>query len=335
MKAFIALCLLFVCAYSAPTSNVELDAPWALFKRVHEKQYSSVEEEINRRSIWEANLAMIRNHNLEADYGKHTYTLSMNRFGDMTNAEFKKQMNGLDLSLKDKLSGLDRHTYRAPANFVAPTSVDWRTKGYVTPVKDQGQCGSCWAFSATGSLEGQHFAKTQQLVSLSEQNLVDCSGKYGNMGCNGGLMDYSFQYIKENNGIDTESSYPYEARNDKCRFNARNVGATDTGFVDVPTKNEMALQNAIATVGPISVAIDAAHSSFQFYHSGVYNEPMCSSVQLDHGVLAVGYDSQNGQDYYIVKNSWGVGWGNQGYIWMSRNKNNQCGIATMSSYPLV
>jgi cathepsin L len=335
MKAFIALCLLFVCVYSAPTSNTELDAPWALFKRTFEKQYTSVEEEINRRSIWEANLAMIRNHNLEADLGVHTYTLKMNQFGDMTNKEFNKQMNGLDLSLKDKMSGLDRHTFLAPSNVALPAAVDWRTKGYVTPVKDQGQCGSCWAFSATGSLEGQHFAKTSQLVSLSEQNLVDCSGTYGNMGCNGGLMDYAFQYIKMNMGIDTETSYPYEARNDKCRFTAKNVGATDTGFVDIKSKNETDLQNAIATVGPISVAIDAAHSSFQFYHTGVYNEPACSQTQLDHGVLAVGYDTQNGKDYYIVKNSWGMSWGNQGYIWMSRNTMNQCGISTMASYPLV
>jgi len=259
----------------------------------------------------------------------------MNKFGDMTNEEINKQMNGLDLSLKDKVNGLDRHTYRAPANVVLPDAVDWRTKGYVTPVKDQGQCGSCWAFSTTGSLEGQHFAKTSQLVSLSEQNLVDCSGKFGNMGCNGGLMDYAFQYIKVNKGIDTETSYPYEAHDDKCRFNAKNVGATDTGFVDIKRDDENDLQNAIATVGPVSVAIDASQSSFHFYHSGVYNEPMCSSVQLDHGVLAVGYDSQNGQDYYIVKNSWGTSWGNQGYIWMSRNKNNQCGISTMASYPLV
>ncbi|CAF0935773.1 unnamed protein product [Adineta ricciae] len=334
MKTCIALSLLFVCVYSAPTFNSLLDEPWTLFKRTYERQYSTSEEEINRRSIWEANLAMIRNHNLEADLGIHTYTLKMNKFGDMTNEEINRQMNGLDMSLKNKMD-VDHHTFRAPANVAIPSAVDWRTKGYVTPVKDQGQCGSCWAFSATGSLEGQHFAKTQQLVSLSEQNLVDCSGSQGNMGCHGGLMDYAFQYIKVNNGIDTETSYPYEARDDTCRFRTKDVGATDTGFFDIPSRDENALQSAIATVGPISVAIDASQSSFHFYHSGVYNEPACSSYQLDHGVLAVGYDSQSGSDYYIVKNSWGTSWGSDGYIWMSRNKSNQCGIATMASYPLV
>jgi cathepsin L len=334
MKAFIALCLLFVCVYSAPTFNTELDASWNLFKNVFGKQYT-FSEEVTRRSIWEANVAIIRNHNLEADLGLHTYTLGMNQLGDLTVEEFARQMNGLDISLRNQTNDASRLTYRAPSNVKLPDSVDWRPKGYVTGVKDQGQCGSCWAFSTTGSLEGQHFAKTQQLVSLSEQNLVDCSGSFGNMGCNGGLMDSAFKYIKANGGIDTEPSYPYEARNDKCRFNAANVGATDTGFVDIASKDEMALQSAIATVGPISVAIDAAHSSFQLYKSGVYNEPACSPVRLDHGVLAVGYDSLNGQDYYIVKNSWGLVWGNEGYIFMSRNKMNQCGIATMSSYPLV
>ena len=146
--------------------------------------------------------------------------------------------------------------------------LDWRTKGYVTPIKDQGQCGSCWAFSSTGSLEGQHFAKSGQLVSLSEQNLVDCSKKQGNMGCNGGLMDYAFEYIKVNNGIDTESSYTYEARDGACRFKAADVGATDTGFTDITSGDETALQTAVANVGPISVAIDASHSSFQLYRRG-------------------------------------------------------------------
>jgi cathepsin L len=333
MKAFIALCVLFVGAYCAPMFNEELGDAWTLFKRVHEKQYNSVAEEGNRRTIWEANVAKIRQHNLEADLGLHTYTLGMNRFGDLTTEEFKQQMNGFKVSAQK--TDFDRHTFVAPSHVAIPTAVDWRKEGYVTPIKDQGQCGSCWAFSATGSLEGQTFAKTKKLISLSEQNLVDCSGKFGNMGCNGGLMDSAFQYIKANEGIDTEPSYPYEARDGKCRFKKADVGATDTGFMDIKHQNETDLQAAIATVGPISVAIDASHGSFQLYKSGIYNEPACSATQLDHGVLAVGYDSTNGQDYYIVKNSWGTSWGSEGYIWMSRNKMNQCGIATMASYPLV
>jgi len=311
----------------------QLGNQWTLFKRVHQKQYSTIEEETARRTIFEANLAMINEHNLEADMGVHTYTLGMNRFGDMTHEEFKKQMNGFKVSADT--SNFDRHTFLAPSNVALPDAVDWRPKGYVTPVKDQGQCGSCWAFSATGSLEGQTFAKTKSLTSLSEQNLVDCSGKFGNEGCNGGLMDSAFQYIKANEGIDTEASYPYEAQDGKCRFNKAYVGATDTGFMDIKKENETDLQAAIATIGPISVAIDASHSSFQFYKSGVYNERACSQTQLDHGVLAVGYDKTGTHEYYIVKNSWGTSWGQEGYIWMTRNKKNQCGIATMASYPLV
>jgi cathepsin L len=311
----------------------QLGNQWSLFKRVHQKQYSTIEEETARRTIFEANLAKIQRHNLEADMGVHTYTLGMNRFGDMTHEEFIKQMNGFKISADT--SNFDRHTFLAPSNVAIPDAVDWRKEGYVTPIKDQGQCGSCWAFSATGSLEGQTFAKTKKLVSLSEQNLVDCSSKFGNEGCNGGLMDSAFQYIKANEGIDTETSYPYEAKDGKCRFKKADVGATDTGFVDIKHKNETDLQTAIATIGPISVAIDASHSSFQFYKSGVYNERACSQTQLDHGVLAVGYDKTGAHEYYIVKNSWGTSWGQKGYIWMTRNKKNQCGIATMASYPLV
>jgi len=311
--------------------DAKLDQEWNLWKTSFNKQYSNVEESV-RRAAWEDNLKIVQQHNLEADLGVHTFWLGMNAYADLTNAEFNRVMNGFNAT---RQASQNRRTFTFDPSLELPDTVDWRTKGYVTPVKDQGQCGSCWAFSATGSLEGQHFAKAGQLVSLSEQNLVDCSTKQGNMGCNGGLMDYAFTYIKENNGIDTETSYPYEARDNTCRFKSADVGATDTGFVDVTSKDENALQQAVATVGPVSVAIDASHSSFQLYKRGVYHEARCSQTQLDHGVLAVGYGVETGKDYWLVKNSWGTSWGEQGYIMMTRNKNNQCGIATASSYPTV
>ncbi|CAF0847373.1 unnamed protein product [Adineta ricciae] len=329
MRSLILLCAVLISAHCFPASNES----WSLFKRTFERRYSSNEEELHRRQIWEKNVALIQQHNLEADLGLHSYTLRMNRFGDMTNEEFRKQMNGFKMSAENEVNQDNYQTFTAPADFVLPDSVDWRTKGYVTYVKDQGQCGSCWAFSTTGALEGQHFAKTSKLVPLSEQNLVDCS--WLNFGCNGGNQDLAYDYIKMHHGIDTEQTYPYMAQREMCQFHKKDVGATITGYTRIQKHNETDLTAAIAAVGPIAVSIDASQGSFQFYSRGVYDEPNCSTKRLDHAVLAVGYGSLNSTDYYIVKNSWGTTWGMQGYILMSRNKQNQCGIATSALYPLV
>lgn len=329
----LAVCVAFVSAstlkFSQPLRN--FDQEWHLYKSTFKKTYPTVVHENVRRKVWEQNLLYIHKHNLEADMNMHTYRLGVNEYADMTNEEYRKVLLGYRMNTTIPRGS----AFLPPSNVDLPTTVDWRKKGYVTPVKNQGQCGSCWAFSTTGSLEGQHFRKTGRLVSLSEQNLVDCSRSFGNNGCNGGLMDRAFQYIKANGGIDTERSYPYDARDEPCHFKRATVGATDSGFVDILSGSEAHLKVASATVGPISVAIDASHPSFQLYKSGVYNEIQCSSVMLDHGVLVVGYGTFEGQDYWLVKNSWGPTWGLRGYIMMSRNKRNQCGIATQASYPLV
>ncbi|XP_055873225.1 procathepsin L-like [Biomphalaria glabrata] len=313
-------------------SCISLDAEWTRFKVAYNKIYRDPKEEMMRRKVWEGHLAYIQKHNEAYDRGDYSFYLGENNYADMTNEEFVKTMNGYRMRSAAPRSHL---VHVAGDIRDLPAEVDWRTKGYVTDVKNQGQCGSCWAFSSTGALEGQHFKKTGILVSLSEQNLVDCSQKQGNQGCNGGWMDQAFTYIKVNKGIDTESSYPYEGVDGSCRFKAANVGANDTGFIDVKSKDESALQDAVANVGPISVAIDASHESFQLYKGGVYHSIFCSQTSLDHGVLAVGYGNYNGKDYWLVKNSWGTSWGEKGYIMMSRNKNNNCGIATTASYPTV
>lgn len=337
-----ALLVLFVAVFATAqaVSFFEIvKEEWTTFKMEHKKVYKSDVEEKFRMKIFMDNKHKIAKHNANFEMKKVSYKLKMNKYGDMLHHEFVNTLNGFNKSINVQLRA-ERLPVGAvfiePANVELPEAVDWRKHGATTPVKDQGHCGSCWSFSATGALEGQHFRQTGVLVSLSEQNLIDCSGKYGNNGCNGGLMDQAFQYIKENRGVDTEITYPYEAENDNCRYNPTNSGATDAGYVDIPQGNEKKLKAAVATVGPISVAIDASHHSFQFYNSGVYDEPECSSEELDHGVLVVGYGTdESGQDYWLVKNSWGETWGDQGYIKMARNKDNQCGIASSASYPLV
>ncbi|XP_059150315.1 procathepsin L-like [Physella acuta] len=327
MYSLVLCAALLTCVHSL---NHELNDLWLSYKMRYNKSYSS-RMELIRREIWEANIELIERHNILADRGLHSYWMGENRFSDMTTAEFKQTMNGF--RSQDKRPSSLQYI---PTAVSVPDSVDWRVKGYVTPVKDQGDCGSCWAFSSTGALEGQHFKKTGKLVSLSEQQLIDCSRAYGNKGCDGGLMDPSFTYIHENNGIDTEESYPYKAKNGaKCLYNQSDVGATDTGFVDIQSGSEEALKQALATIGPISVAIDAGLGSFHRYKSGVYNDDQCSSEVLDHAVLAVGYGTENGTDYWIIKNSWGPAWGDKGYIRIARNQDNLCGVATLASYPLV
>ncbi|XP_024878461.1 cathepsin L1 [Temnothorax curvispinosus] len=337
MKSVVALLLLAVLATGQAISfNKILDAEWFIFKTHHKKVYQSPIEEGYRMKIFLDNTRKIAEHNRKYEMKEVPYKLGMNKYGDMLHHEFVSTLNGFNKSVSAGIESVGA-SFISPANVELPREVDWRKHGAVTAVKDQGHCGSCWAFLQTGSLEGQHFRNTGVLVSLSEQNLVDCSGKYGNNGCNGGLMDQAFQYVKDNRGLDTEKSYPYEAENDKCRYNPRNSGAIDVGYVDIPQGDEEKLKAAVATVGPVSVAIDASHPSFQLYREGVYYDPDCSEESLDHGVLVVGYgtDAEIGQDYWLVKNSWGETWGENGYIKMARNKNNHCGIATSASYPLV
>jgi len=289
--------------------------------------------ELNERKFatWLMNRDFVVAHNTRYLSGEETFTVEMNKFADLNESEFANQV------LMQPIEGPQPTDCTAMPQMVGdnPTAVDWRTKGYVTPIKNQGQCGSCWAFSTVGSTEGAHFKATGTLVSLSEQNLVDCSKAEGNMGCHGGLMDQGFTYIIKNGGIDTEDSYKYTAKDGTCTFNADNVGATISTCFDVPQQSEADLETAVASIGPISVAIDAHLRSFQLYKQGIYHDKHCSSTRLDHGVLAVGYNNDDSGKYWIVKNSWGETWGDQGYIHMIKDKKNACGIATVASYPVV
>nr|BAN20173.1 cathepsin L [Riptortus pedestris] len=256
--------------------------------------------------------------------------MGMNQFGDLTYEEFSEVILCLNESRLQK--DIPTYTYIPPATLEkVPEEVDWRQQGAVTPVKNQAACGSCWAFSATGALEGQHFRKTGQLVKLSEQQLVDCGGEYGNLGCQGG-WPYRGYYYMINKGIATTQDYPYNGQENTCRA-APSSGVVANGLITV-AEDEGMLKIAVATVGPISICIDVTNI-FKFYKSGIFIDDSCSSIYTNHAVLAVGYGSENGQDYWLVKNSWGTSWGEQGYIRMARNRRNQCAVTRDATYPLT
>eukprot|EP00922_Rhytidocystis_sp_ex-Travisia-forbesii_P069724 GHVS01104146.1.p1 GENE.GHVS01104146.1~~GHVS01104146.1.p1 ORF type:complete len:567 (+),score=110.88 GHVS01104146.1:537-2237(+) len=293
-----------------------------------------------RFGIFKKNVYFIHSHNSQ-DLG---YKVRMNKFGDLTFDEFKKNYfgyrpsNPLKSSNGVKSLGLDLELLTMAETDV-PKSVDWRAKGCVSEVKDQKQCGSCWAFSTTGALEGAYCAQQANgtLLDLSEQQLVDCGKPEGNMGCDGGEMDDGFQYVIDNKGICSEEDYPYKAVVGKCNaHHCKNV-LHIKGFKDVPVNNELAMKAALSLRGPVSVGIEADLPGFQFYSHGVFGGKCGNS--LDHGVLAVGYgtDEKTGTDYWIVKNSWGPNWGDHGFIRLAQHKKDggECGILETPSYPIV
>jgi cathepsin F/cysteine peptidase B len=314
-KSILFLCLVLAAAARyLPGDSVE----WSDFKTTYNKHYNAAEEKMRYRCF-------IHNLNQIDALTKSdtTAVYGVTKFADMCPEEFQTYYHNLNVtaSLATK-----KYNYRPLvdakiAQAAAADSADWRQKGAVTHVKNQGQCGSCWSFSATGNMEGQHFLKTGSLVTISEEELVQCSSAAGNQGCKGGLMDDAFTWVVTNGGIDGESDYPYTSgmgTTGTCQQNKlKSVVATFTGHQDI-AKDEDQMAAFVASSGPLAVAVDAG-IGWQLYTGGIKSS--CFAGTLDHGVLIVGYGTDGSTPYWIVKNSWGATWGEQGYIRLKRGEN--------------
>ena len=306
-----------------------------LFKQFmiqYDKSYDTYEEEVFREQVFIDNYKLIKEHNKDLS---HNFKLEMNEFMDQYSYEMTRgYVPSLNEYLRKTRSCQEfGNDITCPEVDNLPYEVDWRLHDAVTPVKNQGQCGSCWSFSATGAMEGAWSLTNGELVSFSEQQLMDCSKLYGDMGCNGGLMDSAFRYAIDN-GMCQEEQQPYEAVRGTCKDVTCDKNYEFEECYDVEPLNQYALKVAVSKQ-PVSVAIQADKPIFQFYSSGVIDSDSCGT-NLDHGVLIVGYGTEEGIDYWLVKNSWGTEWGDEGYVKIARDDNATsagiCGIASTPSF---
>ncbi|XP_050300897.1 procathepsin L-like [Anthonomus grandis grandis] len=348
---------------------IKIQSDWERYKIEFEKQYNSPDEELKRMKTYMDNSKLIEKHNDLFQRGVYTYELGHNEFSDLSDEEYQELYSQDPIQEGDNYPTIETTYHERPLNFdlsslvdavddssliddnsssneelspsfarhiqdgKPPFSIDWRKLGGVTPVKTEGSCGAHWAFSATGSLEGQIFRKFHRLVSLSEQNLIDCAGKkYHNNGCKNGTALNAFKYVIKNKGIDTNLTYPYKGKQQWfCKYKKLPTNPQVHGVLVLPRGNETNLAAVIAKSGPVSVAIDATGNKFRFYIRGVYNNPHCNSVRLTREMTVVGY----APNYFILKNSWGHKWGLSGYMLLGRTGHNQCGVATRAVLPLV
>ena len=294
----------FAAVLGAANALTSAEFEYMNYMAAFNKNHNDVETFNMRKANFERVDAFIKEHNAS----NATYTAGHNQFSDWTDAEYK--------SILGYVRG-ERSERKAPTvldTSMNADSVNWVEAGAVTPVKDQGQCGSCWAFSSTGSLEGAHFIATGELLSFSEQQLVDCAYiKYGNYGCNGGLQDNAYKYYEDGNDAELESVYPYKGVKGTCAYDSSSATAVTVSNYTTVTPDSVDQMKAALNQQPLAIAIEADKLCFQTYSSGVFNNTKCGTT-LDHAVLAVGYGTENGQEYWLVKNSWNTTWGDQGYI---------------------
>ena len=319
------------CFAQSQVTNNDL-GQFTAFQERFEKHYS-LEEVDMRFDIFRSNLRVIMLHNMDRS---QNFTLGVNQFTDLTADEFRKSYIG---GIEGKVESYGCKSFSSSGNGL-PDAVDWRDHGAVTKVKDQGQCGSCWAFSATGAIEGAWAINKGQLTCLSEQELVDCATgrSYGSNGCNGGQMDGGFKYVIEH-GQCASAEYPYTSGVSKTSGScvACTAVVEMSSCSDVKSNDQVSLKAAVFQQ-PVSIAIEADTRYFQSYSGGVLDAATCGT-SLDHGVLIVGYGAENGQKYWLVKNSWSDTWGDKGYVKILRSESTNdagiCGIAMEPSFPSV